>query len=176
MRPGELRDPPGQYQGLVEANHALAKAKRVHVPNREGMFVEHAAALAFQEAATDTIRTLIAENAALREERDALLQKPIDLAKMDSIDDDNGTPEKMVAYYWHQQAEEARAECRTLIAREERLRADIEAKREDLRVTMLEQPTTGERRTYSDGFAMGIGHAIWQIDAALNPKESDNAE
>ena len=43
----------------------------------------------------------------LRAERDALLQEPIDLAKMDSIDDD--AADKMVAYYWWQQAKEARA-------------------------------------------------------------------
>jgi hypothetical protein len=43
----------------------------------------------------------------LRAERDALLQKPIDLAKMDSIDEDASS--KMVAYYWWQQALEARA-------------------------------------------------------------------
>jgi hypothetical protein len=43
----------------------------------------------------------------LRKERDALLQKPIDLAKMDSIDDD--ATDKMIAYYWWQQAQDARA-------------------------------------------------------------------
>jgi hypothetical protein len=43
----------------------------------------------------------------------------------------------------------------------------IDAVRESLRVTMLEQPITGERRTYSDGFAMGLSEAIRRIDRAL---------
>jgi hypothetical protein len=51
----------------------------------------------------------------LRAERDALLRKPIDLAKMDSVDDDNGTPGKMVAYYWWQQAQDARGANAALI-------------------------------------------------------------
>ena len=44
----------------------------------------------------------------LRAERDALLQRPIDLAKMDSIDDD--ATDRMIAYYWWQQAQDARAD------------------------------------------------------------------
>jgi hypothetical protein len=50
---------------------------------------------------------LVADNAELRAERDALLQKPIDLAKMDSID--GGVADKMIAYYWCEQAQLARA-------------------------------------------------------------------
>jgi hypothetical protein len=41
--------------------------------------------------------------------------------------------------------------------------------REELRVTMLEQPITGERRTYSDGFASGLAHAIHRIDSINDP-------
>jgi hypothetical protein len=52
------------------------------------------------------------EIAELRSERDNLLQKPIDLSKLDSIDD--GVGEKMVAYYWWEQAQEARAEIARL--------------------------------------------------------------
>ncbi len=61
------------------------------------------------EEAANTLTQQESELAEVRAERDALLQKPIDLAKMDSIDDDNGTPDKMIAYYWHQQAHDARA-------------------------------------------------------------------
>lgn len=55
-----------------------------------------------------------AELLAVREERDALLQKPLDLARLDSIDD--GVPDKMLAYYWCAQAQEARAERTRLMA------------------------------------------------------------
>jgi hypothetical protein len=57
----------------------------------------------------DAITTLLEEVAELRLERDALLKQPLDLAEMDSIDDDIGVPDKMVAYYWWRQATEARA-------------------------------------------------------------------
>jgi hypothetical protein len=40
-----------------------------------------------------------------------------------------------------------------------------EALREELRLLMLEQPTAGRRETYSDGFAMGLSHAIHRLDA-----------
>jgi hypothetical protein len=40
-----------------------------------------------------------------------------------------------------------------------------EALREELRVLMLQQPTTEKRETYSDGFAMGLSHAIHRLDA-----------
>jgi Mg-chelatase subunit ChlI len=55
----------------------------------------------------DDVEKLRSEAAELRAERDALLQKPIDLAKLDSIDEDASG--KMVAYYWWQQAQDARA-------------------------------------------------------------------
>jgi hypothetical protein len=48
----------------------------------------------------------------LRKERDALLQRPIDLAKMDSIDED--ATDRMITYYWWQQAQEAREELSRL--------------------------------------------------------------
>ncbi len=67
------------------------------------------------------------ELAEVRAERDALLQKPIDLAKMDSIDDDNGTPDKMIAYYWHQQAQDARAKSAQQESEIERLREALSA-------------------------------------------------
>jgi hypothetical protein len=41
--------------------------------------------------------------------------------------------------------------------------------REELRVTMLDQPITGERRTYNDGFASGLAHAIHRIDSINDP-------
>lgn len=62
----------------------------------------------------DKNKALEAENAALRAERDALLQKPLDLAKMDSVDDDTDTSAKMIAYYWHDQAQEARDKNKAL--------------------------------------------------------------
>jgi hypothetical protein len=43
----------------------------------------------------------------------------------------------------------------------------LETAREELRVLMLDQPTTGRRETYSDGFAMGLSHAIHSLDCAL---------
>jgi hypothetical protein len=55
----------------------------------------------------DKVEALRVECEELRKERDALLQKPIDLAKMDSIDEDASG--KMVAYYWWQQAQNAHA-------------------------------------------------------------------
>lgn len=58
------------------------------------------------------IRALSAEAAELRAERDALLQKPLDMAKLDSIDD--GVPEKMLAYYWLEQAQDARKQSAEL--------------------------------------------------------------
>ena len=54
---------------------------------------------------------LIAENEQLRKERDVLLQEPIDLAKLDSIDEDASG--QMVAYYWWKQAQGARSLIRT---------------------------------------------------------------
>jgi hypothetical protein len=60
----------------------------------------------------DALESTQAEIAELRSERDNLLQKPIDLSKLDSIDD--GVGEKMVAYYWWEQAQEARAEIARL--------------------------------------------------------------
>lgn len=47
------------------------------------------------------------------------------------------------------------------------LKHKLDAVREGLRVTMLAQPTTGERTTYSDGFFQGLCFAIGRIDAAL---------
>lgn len=47
------------------------------------------------------------------------------------------------------------------------LKEQVEAIREELRVMMLEQPNSGRRETYSDGFAQGLCHAIGQIDAIL---------
>jgi hypothetical protein len=64
------------------------------------------------EQAADALESAQAEIAELRSERDNLLQKPIDLSKLDSIDD--GVGEKMVAYYWWEQAQEARAEIARL--------------------------------------------------------------
>jgi hypothetical protein len=66
------------------------------------------------------ILSLTAEAKELRAERDALLEKPIDLSKMDSIDE--GVPDKMLAYYWHEQAQEARARNKAL---EEALREGL---------------------------------------------------
>jgi hypothetical protein len=65
--------------------------------------------------AAAVIRQLSADNAAMRHERDALLEKPISLSKMDSIDDDTGA--KMVAYYWCEQAEIARDVAQDLQAK-----------------------------------------------------------
>ena len=50
-----------------------------------------------------------------RAERDALLQRPIDLAKLDSIDDD--ATDKMLAYYWWQQTAQARVDLAEALAR-----------------------------------------------------------
>lgn len=47
------------------------------------------------------------------------------------------------------------------------VRTMIDELREGLRVHMLEQPTTGIRETYSDGFAMGLCEAIRRIDDLL---------
>jgi hypothetical protein len=58
-------------------------------------------------ALIERAQAIAGELTELRAERDALLQKPIDLAKMDSIDDD--ATDRMIAYYWHQQAQDARA-------------------------------------------------------------------
>lgn len=49
-----------------------------------------------------------------------------------------------------------------------RLEEAVGAARERLRVMMLDQPTTGRRETYSDGFAMGLSQAIQEIDSALS--------
>jgi hypothetical protein len=78
------------------------------------------------EGENDAPREAAARLTEVRAERDALLEKPINLAKMDSINDEDGTPEKMVAYYWHEQANEARAE-------RDALREEIERKDEALR-------------------------------------------
>jgi hypothetical protein len=53
------------------------------------------------------IEALTAQVAELREERDALLRRPINLAEMDSEDEEITT--QMIAYYWHEQAMIARA-------------------------------------------------------------------
>jgi hypothetical protein len=45
----------------------------------------------------------------------------------------------------------------------------LDGVRESLRVLMLEQPTTGTRSTYSDGFAQGLAHSIHEIDRIHNP-------
>lgn len=47
--------------------------------------------------------------------------------------------------------------------------------REGLRELMLQQPITGHRETYSDGFAQGLCHAIGQIDAAARQSSADEA-
>jgi hypothetical protein len=49
------------------------------------------------------------------------------------------------------------------LARQHGAREDV---REHLRVTMLQQPMTDERNTYSDGFAQGLSYAIDRLDAA----------
>jgi len=41
--------------------------------------------------------------------------------------------------------------------------------REAMRILMLDQPTTGERTTYNDGFVQGISYAIGRIDTVLDP-------
>jgi hypothetical protein len=64
------------------------------------------------QQAADALESAQAEIAELRSERDALLQKPIDLSKLDSIDE--GAGEKMVAYYWWEQAQDARSEMARL--------------------------------------------------------------
>ena len=65
---------------------------------------------ALQALSASRLAELQAKLLAVREERDALLQRPLDLAKLDSIDDEEGVPDKMVSYYWWQQTQEARAE------------------------------------------------------------------
>jgi len=47
----------------------------------------------------------------------------------------------------------------------------IEAIREGLRQFMLKQSTTGDRSSYSDGFAQGLCYSIGRIDALLSAIE-----
>ena len=54
----------------------------------------------------ERIAELEAEIIELRSERDALLEVPVNLAKMDSIDED--ATDRMIAYYWHSQCQDAR--------------------------------------------------------------------
>jgi hypothetical protein len=90
------------------AEREMASAKKL-ADEYEGQQLSRAtAALA---AASLPDETLLAE---VRAERDALLQQPIDLAKMHSVDEDAN--DKMVAYYWHGQAQDARERAR--VARE----------------------------------------------------------
>jgi hypothetical protein len=80
----------------------LAKLMR-----ERGTFTEH-------KTHANRIEGIATRIEQLRTDRNALLQKPIDLAKMDSADDEEGVPEKMVAYYWCEQATEARAQVEQL--------------------------------------------------------------
>lgn len=83
------------------------------------------------------LRTLLAaheELAEVRAERDALLEKPISLAKMDSVDDD--ATDRMIAYYWHEQAQEARAERDAALDGDKVSEEMIEAGVKELRVNL----------------------------------------
>ena len=102
----EVSEPPLKREGFYHAGggHAPASGSRdgseTLAPAMEATSIP---------AAPDDVERLKGENAELRKERDALLQEPIDHAKMDSIDDGGDTPTLMTAYYWWKQAKEARA-------------------------------------------------------------------
>lgn len=89
---------PDGVLGGITGEHPMWEAHKKHA---------RAAIEAYESALQARVEKLEAENAELRKERDALLQKPIDLAKMDSIDDE--ATDRMIAYYWWQQATDARA-------------------------------------------------------------------
>ncbi len=75
------------------------------------------------EAAADALTRIEAQSATiaeLREERDALLEKPIDLAKMDSIDDE--LTDQMISYFWWERSNELTATIARLNAEVERMR------------------------------------------------------
>ena len=79
--------------------------KRNGVQSTKGISAYREAAEALT-ADGERIAELEAEIIELRSERDALLQVPVNLAKMDSIDED--ATDRMIAYYWHSQCQDAR--------------------------------------------------------------------
>jgi hypothetical protein len=88
----------------------------------------------------------------VRAERDALLEKPIDLAKMDSIDEELN--DRMIAYYWHEQAQEARAELAAMreeIERKDERTADLELAL-DLALEWLGEMEPPDSRAISNEF------------------------
>ena len=86
---------------------------------RSGMSERHSRNPDGPEAA-DLIEAQSATIAGLREERDALLEKPIDLAKMDSIDDE--LTDQMISYFWWERSNELTATIARLNAEVERMR------------------------------------------------------
>jgi hypothetical protein len=54
--------------------------------------------------------------------------------------------------------------------------SELDQLREELRVYMLEQPLSGERNTYSDGFANGLCEAIRRMDKLGSRAPSHNSE
>ena len=101
FKPYQISD--GEWFGPKVCEDAAAEIQslRTQLKERDGLL--------------DKNKALEDECAALRTERGALLQKPLDLAKMDSIDDDDDTSTKMIAYYWHDQAQEARDKNKALV-------------------------------------------------------------
>lgn len=96
----------GQRRELIRLTLGEGCAKEATNHSRQRFCLNHILRLAAEQAQA-------AEIAELRAERDALLEKPLSLAKMDSID--GKKTDQMIAYYWHAQAVEARAERDALV-------------------------------------------------------------
>ena len=107
---------------VSETMRVMAQAKslrQAHNPPRDDLYMWPKPEETVEWQAADLIQQQRAEIAEARNERDALLERPITLAKMDSLDED--ATDRMIAYYWCEQATEARKARDDLQATIERL-------------------------------------------------------
>ncbi len=118
-----MTDTPLDAATLLDLRNAFHTVRNTYGAgsNFEAVFVASKrkcweASLPVVTALARKVIALEGEAKELRRERDALLKQPIDLAEMDSIDDETDTATKMIAYYWCQQAKEARAASSALEA------------------------------------------------------------
>lgn len=100
------RTPPASEPIIETCDHGHKFAYLPDHPRRNGLTrCPHCMAIGLDRLREPASEPSEADE--LRKERDALLQKPIDLAKMDSIDEE--VTDRMIAYYWWQEAQDARA-------------------------------------------------------------------
>jgi hypothetical protein len=106
-RPQHPSEQAETIANALEAGRTHAIERECREGNHDKLIEIRTDIALIERAQAIDIANIEGELTEVRAERDALLQKPIDLAKMDSIDDD--ATDRMIAYYWWQQAQDARA-------------------------------------------------------------------